>query len=187
MIKKVIGLVALALFLVAVTACTTDSASDEQNPGTDQAGRAINSEIADLTSSDGHSDLADEHADDVHADVSTEDHEDEGTQAVDHPHGEAVVDPDAPVIHVYASEFGYEAETLNVHAGEPFTIMLHNTGAIEHDIVIDGFEDDGGIHLIPGEDGKATFIIAEHGEYKVYCTVPGHRAAGMESVLVVED
>ena len=184
MMKKIIGLVVVALFVVAIAACTSESEMDEQTSGADQLGGALDSGNA---SEADHGSLADEHADDDHADVSVEAHEVEHTEAADHPHGEAVVDPGAPVIHVYASEFGYAAETLVVRAGEPFTIMLHNTGAIEHDIVIEGFEDDGGIHLIPGEDGKATFTISEHGEYKVYCTVPGHRGAGMEDVLVVED
>ena len=130
--------------------------------------------------------LEEAHADDEHVVLSDEEHEDEHSEADDHTHGEAVVDPDAPIVHVYASEFIYEAESLEVHEGEPFTIMLHNTGALEHDIVIEGHESDGGIHLVPGEDGKATFTLHEHGEYKVYCTVPGHRDAGMESVLVVE-
>ena len=181
--KKVIGPVVIALFVVAFAGCASASELDETPEGSDQAGNALDSGNA---SEADHGSLADEHGDDDHADVSVEAHEDERTEAADHPHGEAVVDPDAPVIHVYASEFGYAAETLKVQAGESFTIMLHNTGNIEHDIVIEGFEDDGGIHLIPGEDGKATFTISEQGEYKVYCTVPGHRGAGMEDVLVVE-
>ena len=185
MLTRVMFLVAVGLMAVFLVACSSESG--ENASGADPVVSTATSESTDDRQGDDHDALADEHADDDHAVVSVEAHEDEHTQAADHPHGQAVVDPDAPVVHVYASEFGYEAETLNVHAGEPFTIMLHNTGNIEHDIVIEGFEDDGGIHLIPGEDGKATFTISEPGEYRVYCTVPGHRGAGMEDVLVVED
>jgi uncharacterized cupredoxin-like copper-binding protein len=190
MTKKISWLLIVIMAIGLIGACSSDSEPDDS---ADQVGSVdignLNETVAadDHDDADDHGTVSDEHADDDHVDVSTEEHEDEHSEAADHPHGEAVVDPNAPIVHVYASEFGYEAESLEAHAGEPFTIMLHNTGALEHDIVIEGFEDYGGIHLIPGEDGKATFTLSEHGEYKVYCTVPGHRNAGMESTLVVED
>ena len=127
-----------------------------------------------------------EHDDDDHAVLDEDEHAAEDTEAGEHAHGEAVVDPDAPLVHVFATEFGYESTDLNVESGHAFTIMLHNEGVLEHDITIEGFEDLGGIHLLSNEDGLATFTLDEPGEYNVYCTVPGHRAAGMESVLVVE-
>ena len=182
---QLIALLLTVAMLLSVS-CSAENDADDHATDDTTAAQTQRLDHAD-DSEDGHGSLADDHADDDHVVLSDEEHEDEHTEAADHPHGEAVVDPDAPIVHVYASEFGYEAESLEFHAGEPFTIMLHNTGALEHDIVIEGFEDDGGIHLTPGEDGKATFILSEHGEYKVYCTVPGHRDAGMESILVVED
>ncbi len=198
MTKKYFGLVIAAMLIVVVIACSSEANSGVSAPAEDQV--ASPTEIAqveppaddhvavsDGDTDDDHGDAAEEHAEDDHAVVSDEEHEDEHSEAADHPHGVATVDPEAPVIHVYASEFGYEAESLEVQAGEAFTIMLHNTGLLEHDIVIEGFEDDGGIHLVPGEDGKASFTLPMQGEYKVYCTVPGHRDAGMESVLTVED
>jgi uncharacterized cupredoxin-like copper-binding protein len=189
MYRNIFGFVLIIAMMSIAMACASDSTTesiDTPQSGSETVANTEPTTPDDDHADDGHSDVADEHADDDHVVISDDEHEDEHTEAAEHPHGEAVVDPNAPVVHVYASEFGYETDSLEAHAGEPFTIMLHNAGALEHDIVIEGFENDGGIHLTPGEDGKATFTVSEHGEYKVYCTVPGHRDAGMESILTVE-
>jgi len=104
---------------------------------------------------------------------------------VEHTHGEAAVDPDAPVYRVEATEFSYNPEHLMVE-NEVFTINMHNKGVTEHDFTIENFEDQGGIHLASEEMGLASFTL-EDGEYVYYCTIPGHRAAGMEGVLMVND
>lgn len=116
--------------------------------------------------------MMDDHADDMHADD-------------EHAHGDATVDPDAPVTTVVAKEFGYTPAEFEVEADHAFTIQLHNEGILEHDIVIEGHEELGGIHLTAGEEGMASFTL-EHGEYTYYCTVPGHRDAGMTGMLTVE-
>ena len=120
-----------------------------------------------------------------HPNMIEEDHEEEASEAAGHGHEEGTVDPDAPVVHIFASEFSYDTETTVVEAGHGFTVMLHNEGVLEHDITFEGLEDQGGIHLQPGEDSMATFTITEPGEYTYYCTVPGHREAGMTGLLTV--
>ena len=120
----------------------------------------------------------DDHADSNEV-AATEDGRD------DHAHGAALIESEAPVIEIHASEFKYEADDFNVGAGDPFTISLHNDGVVEHDIVIEGFEDEGGIHLEAGEEGQGSYTLSQPGEYLMYCTIPGHRAAGMETVLTV--
>lgn len=132
-----------------------------------------------------HADLAVEHDADEHVVLDEDEHVAEETETEGHGHGVGAVDADAPVLHVFATEFGYEPIDLSVDADQPFTIMLHNEGVLEHDITIEGFEEQGGIHLLAKEDGMATFSLPEPGEYTVYCTVPGHRDAGMESTLTV--
>ena len=177
LIRKIFPLLGLVALFVMILACTTDSDSSETITENSSTGNTV-------ANVDEHG-LDEMHEEDEHVTLSDDEHQDEHTEAADHPHGDAEVDHDAPVMHWYAHEFGYDSEAFEVHEGEAFTIMLHNTGALEHDIVIEGHEQDGGIHLLPGEDGKATFTMDEHGEYHVYCTVPGHRDAGMESILVV--
>ena len=131
---------------------------------------------------DEHDSTMQTHMDSDHNDVVPEEDEAEHTNN----HGESVVDPDAPIIHVIAKEFGFTPVDLEVKAGHAFTIMLHNEGVLEHDIAIEGLEELGGIHLLAGKDGMASFVLAEPGDYTYYCTVPGHREAGMLGTLIVE-
>ena len=169
-------LVAAAIFSVAI-ACGSDTATERASADDSVAGA-----VSDVTE-----DVDDDHADEEATALA--EHEDDEHVVLDdedHAHGTAAVDPDAPVVHVFATEFAYESTDLEVTAGHPFTIMLHNEGVLEHDITIEGFEEQGGIHLLSKEDGLATFELTEAGKYKVYCTIPGHRAAGMESTLIVE-
>ncbi|NQW17320.1 MAG: hypothetical protein HQ478_07515 [Chloroflexi bacterium] len=129
--------------------------------------------------------VMEDHDQDSHDDMIGEGHGDEDSEATGHAHGEAVVDPDAPVVHFFAKEFQYTTETTEVEVGHGFTIMLHNEGVLEHDVTFEGLEAQGGIHLQPGEDAMATFVIDEPGTYTYYCTVPGHKEAGMRQTLEV--
>jgi len=126
-----------------------------------------------------------EHGDDGYIEEE-QDREVSAMGAAEHAHGKATVDPNAPIVHLFALEFGYTPGDFEVEAGHAFTIMFHNEGRIEHDVTIEGAEGQGGIHLRPGEDGMATFELHEPGTYTYYCGVPGHREAGMFGTLVVE-
>jgi uncharacterized cupredoxin-like copper-binding protein len=63
------------------------------------------------------------------------------------------------------------------------TLTLTNTGVAQHDILIEGTSY-GTPLLNPGESASFTFNLPA-GEYTYYCTVPGHRAAGMVGKLIV--
>ncbi len=110
-------------------------------------------------------------------------HEEEGG---DHDHAVGTVDPDALKIELEASEFTYDLATIEIEAGQPVTIVLHNDGFLEHDITIEGFENLGGAHTQPGEEAAFTVAIDQPGEYRYYCTIPGHLEAGMEGLLTVK-
>jgi len=101
----------------------------------------------------------------------------------DHGHGDGDVDRDAQVYKVEATEFQFSPTPITVTGGM-FTIELHNEGAVDHDMVIEGAEDQGASHLAVGESGSVTYML-EPGTYTVYCSVPGHRDAGMEGTLIV--
>jgi uncharacterized cupredoxin-like copper-binding protein len=95
------------------------------------------------------------------------------------------IDPDAVVTHISAAEFAYDTTAFEVEAGESFSVQISNTGVLEHDITIEGFESEFGLHVMPGQDNIATYEMHETGEFVYYCTVPGHREAGMTGTLVV--
>ncbi len=77
--------------------------------------------------------------------------------------------------------------TLTADPGDVVQITLINADNIQHDLIIDEL----GVHSEHLEDiGAQTtmeFRVDEEGEYEYYCSVPGHRQAGMVGRLVVGD
>jgi plastocyanin len=171
-----------------------------QTSGPDGNGQAIQASDAvpgdhEADDSSGAAHEAEEAGDAVHED---DDHDaighgaDDADDAVheenggDHDHAVGIVDAEAPEIELQASEFSYDVTNLEIEAGQPVTIVLHNDGFLEHDITIEGFEALGGAHTQPGEVAAFTVAIDQPGEYRYYCTIPGHLEAGMEGLLTVK-
>ena len=65
-------------------------------------------------------------------------------------------------------------------------IHVINEGALQHDFIIDELEME--TDVLDGGDDQAIKVPddAEPGEYTYYCSIPGHRAAGMEGKMTVE-
>jgi nitrite reductase (NO-forming) len=91
---------------------------------------------------------------------------------------DAPTDVDAVVV---ADDLSYEPEQLEVRAGEPTVVHLTNEGGIVHDLVLDGWESG---HVAPGEAVTVT-LPARSATTVAWCSLPGHRDAGMELELVV--
>jgi uncharacterized cupredoxin-like copper-binding protein len=103
---------------------------------------------------------------------------------------------------VSSDDFTFDPDALTVTAGQPVVITLDNSGgAIEHDfasdempvsdVVEDGTAHEGDtteVHVAADGGGSATleFTPTEAGEYVFYCSVEGHRDAGMEGTITVE-
>jgi plastocyanin len=83
------------------------------------------------------------------------------------------------------SALEYEEESLETEAGE-VEIDFDNPSAIGHDVKIekDG-KDLGGTEVIVQSEESAT-VELKPGDYVFYCSVPGHREAGMEGPLTVK-
>lgn len=86
-------------------------------------------------------------------------------------------------LEIDAIDVGYSTNELAGPAGAEFTITITNTGVAQHSFVIDEL-DVRTVLLYPGESETVT-INAPAGEYTFYCSVPGHRQAGMEGVLIL--
>lgn len=86
-------------------------------------------------------------------------------------------------LKVEAKEFSLAPGGL--HAA-PGTVKFEyvNLGAIEHTLVIEGVD---GLRLVTpaAQDTDAGEATLEPGTYTLFCDVPGHRAAGMETSLTV--
>ena len=78
----------------------------------------------------------------------------------------------------------YSTKTLAAKAGR-VTITMTNMSPLEHNITIaQGTSVLGATPTFAG-GSKALSLILKPGTYTFYCSVPGHRQAGMEGTLTV--
>ena len=89
-------------------------------------------------------------------------------------------DGGATTFTVIANEFAFDPATLSVPADEEVTIEVVNAGTVEHDFTLD--EAGAKIPTPATETASGSFTVAA-GTYTFYCSVPGHREAGMEGSL----
>jgi uncharacterized cupredoxin-like copper-binding protein len=88
------------------------------------------------------------------------------------------------VVNLKAEDIKYDATTLTAKVGQPVTVNIQNTGALEHSFVIDQFSVKLE-HIQAGQTSTITFTPTTAGTYEFYCDVPGHKDAGMKGTLTV--
>jgi uncharacterized cupredoxin-like copper-binding protein len=111
-------------------------------------------------------------------------------------------------VRVTMTEFGFTPAELAVTAGQPVRLLLTNDGTLEHDLSIMEFpmetsssevgagESTGHVmemtmdpelHMsaLAGESATLEFTPTVPGTYEFFCTVAGHREAGMTGTLSV--
>lgn len=81
----------------------------------------------------------------------------------------------------------YAQEEVTATAGD-VTIDFNNPQPVGHDVDIEssGGEDLGKTEVITEGSSSVTLKGLKPGKYTYFCSVPGHREAGMEGTLVVE-
>ena len=79
----------------------------------------------------------------------------------------------------------YEFGAAEAPAGQ-LTIDSKNDASIPHDIALEGDGVDEVGPEVQGGDVSEIEVDLQPGEYTFYCSVPGHRAGGMEGTLTVE-
>lgn len=105
-----------------------------------------------------------------------------------HMHGGEVTEPDpvaedARVIRVVATSFDFAPREIGIEAGEDVAIELVSKD-VTHDFIVDGPPG----HIVAAEAGETAtggMRIDEPGTYKFWCSVSGHKTAGMEGTIVV--
>ena len=75
--------------------------------------------------------------------------------------------------------------TLKVHEGETVQINLINGEGAEHDIVFDQFAARSDRVVGKGASSILSFTADKTGDSTYYCSLPGHREAGMEGKIEV--
>ena len=79
----------------------------------------------------------------------------------------------------------YDTTSLEANAGS-VTIDFTNDSSLPHNVTLDGpGVEDEGTDTITGSSTSVTLDL-QPGNYTFYCSVDGHRAAGMEGELVVK-
>lgn len=94
----------------------------------------------------------------------------------------AVSGPAAARLELNATEMRYTPSRIAV-AGGDVPVVLHNTGVVVHDLRIEGIPALG-VEALPGRTATASWRLTR-GRYRIYCSIPGHRQAGMEGILEV--
>ena len=111
-------------------------------------------------------------------------------------------DPDAVIVDVSIKNLRFTPSTVDVPAGKTVRINVTNQDATEHDLLVQGLhiekvgEATGAhhagatpdmlvVHVTATGDGSITFHTDEKGTFAFYCTIPGHKEAGMVGTMTV--
>ena len=111
-------------------------------------------------------------------------------------------------IALEASAMKYSPATIEVMAGQPVKLTFNNKDSVEHDFSIMEFpiesmgatpvpmagHDMGSMTTDPqlhmavamGSSGMMEFTPSKPGTYEFFCTVPGHKEAGMVGTMIVK-
>jgi nitrite reductase (NO-forming) len=81
-------------------------------------------------------------------------------------------------------DINFNPKEITIPANTDVTINLTNTGAAVHNFTIDELNVSSGDYA-PGQTGTVT-INAAPGTYQYYCSIPGHKEAGMVGTLTVQ-
>lgn len=112
---------------------------------------------------------------------------------------------------IIAREMKFEPQEIHAAKGVLLRVTLENRGTVLHDWNVSGLKaenpagpaaghsghlDHGhpsegasaaGLHAMaePGQSSALSFKPLESGRFEFYCSVPGHREAGMKGILIV--
>lgn len=89
---------------------------------------------------------------------------------------------DARRVEVVGDDFTFTPDEIAAEAGEPLAIALTSEDTV-HDLTID--ELDVQVEADRGDTEVVGLQVDEPGSYTYYCSLPGHRSAGMEGTLTV--
>jgi plastocyanin len=88
-------------------------------------------------------------------------------------------------LSVPGTALAYNTKQLSAKAGS-VTITLTNSSPLEHDVTVsEGSKVVGATPVFTG-GSKSVTLKLKTGNYTFYCSVPGHRQAGMEGTLTVQ-
>ncbi|MGN6201895.1 MAG: plastocyanin/azurin family copper-binding protein [Solirubrobacterales bacterium] len=169
--KKLIALFALLLAAVALVACGSDSSSEAE---TGAAGIANEAE----EKAEEAGEKAEEVGEEAEEKAEETQKEAEGGSSGSASSLDIEADP--------GGNLAFTSDKATAKAGD-VTINFTNSSPVPHDVHIesDNGEDLGGTEVIQ-EGSDSGEVELKPGTYTFYCSVPGHRQAGMEGTLTVK-
>jgi uncharacterized cupredoxin-like copper-binding protein len=111
--------------------------------------------------------------------------------------------PDRVPLQVVTQNFRFTPAALELRANQAVRFTLRDPDTVEHDFQVDGLTVMAGampadhvheagsvpvgfhVHAAAGASTTLTFTPTTRGTYTAYCTVPGHREAGMVATVTV--
>jgi plastocyanin len=86
-----------------------------------------------------------------------------------------------------SGDLAYDQTELSTAAGS-VTVNYTNPADIAHDVAIEdeSGQEIGKTDLVSGGEESSASVDLQPGTYTFFCTVPGHRDAGMEGTITVE-
>lgn len=85
---------------------------------------------------------------------------------------------------IEAIDIAFDTKAFEIAANTDVAITITNNGVSVHDFMIEGTDIDSG-YINGGASATVTVNLAP-GEYTFFCSVPGHRAAGMVGTITVK-
>jgi plastocyanin len=86
-------------------------------------------------------------------------------------------------IRIDGKSFAFLPDTITIRAGERVTIVYHSLDGY-HDLVVKGVGRV--VKANGGQTRRGKLMIAKPGTYKFWCSVRGHRSAGMKGTIIVQ-
>ena len=132
--------------------------------------------------------VAEFNAEQEEAEEAATDEQDPGTTpAAEEP--EIETEAGVETVELTSPETGdlvFDPDSLEARVGE-VAIDYTNPSEVPHNVAIEGDgEELAQSETVAGGDSAAATVALEAGEYVYYCSIPGHREAGMEGTLTVE-
>lgn len=95
------------------------------------------------------------------------------------------IPPGTKEMIVSGTEFSFSPSNITVKAGEKIKILFKNNGGSPHNLVIEKIGS-GTKTIGSGQTDAVEFTAPFSVVYTFFCSVPGHRTAGMEGSIKVE-
>ncbi len=92
--------------------------------------------------------------------------------------------PAAENVTASETEFKIALDSSSISAGR-VTFDVKNDGKIQHDLVVKGNGIEAKTPLLDAGESKTLSVDLKPGTYDLYCSVPGHKQAGMDVKLTV--